>query len=151
MTSLSIRFINMVMAGLIAGILFGIWLGYNPKSLSVSTYVEQQQGAIKSLNTIMPLLGLITIILTLISAFLQKDNRTIFIFLIVATIFLVISGLVTKFGNQPINKIVMTWNKAEVPGTWTELRDKWWSFHILRTLTAVVAFCFIVATALRKS
>ncbi len=151
MTSLIIRFINMVMAGLIAGSLFGIWLGYNPKSLSVSTYVEQQQGAIKSLNTIMPLLGLITIILTLISAFLQKDNRTIFIFLIVATIFLVISGLVTKFGNQPINKIVMTWNKAEVPGNWTELRDKWWSFHILRTLTAVVAFCFIVAAALRKS
>lgn len=151
MTSLIIRFIDIVMAGLIAGILFGIWLGYNPKTFTVSTYLEQQQGAIKSLNTIMPLLGLITIILTLISAFLQKDNKTIFISLIIATIFLVISGLVTKFGNQPINKIVMTWNKTEVPSNWTELRDKWWSFHILRTLTAVVAFCFIVATALRKS
>ena len=151
MTSLIIRFIDIVMAGLIAGILFGIWLGYNPKTYSVSTYLEQQQGAIKSLNTIMPLLGLITIILTIISAFLQKDNKTIFISLVIATIFLIISGLVTKFGNQPINKIVMTWNKTEVPSNWTELRDKWWLFHILRALTAFVAFCFIVVTALRKS
>ncbi len=151
MTSLIIRFIDIVMAGLIAGILFGIWLGYNPKTYSVSTYLEQQQGAIKSLNTIMPLLGLITIILTIISAFLQKDNKTIFISLVIATIFLIISGLVTKFGNQPINKIVMTWNKTEVPSNWTELRDKWWLFHILRALTAFVAFCFIVVTTLRKS
>lgn len=150
MTSLIIRFINIIMAGLIAGILFGIWLGYNPKSYSVSTYIEQQQGAIKSLNTIMPLLGLITIILTLASAFLQKDNKTIFILLIIATVFLVISGLVTRFGNQPINKILMTWNKIEVPNNWTDLRDKWWSFHILRALTAIVAFCLIVAAGLRN-
>ena len=150
MTSLIIRFINIIMAGLIAGILFGIWLGYNPKTFSVSTYLEQQQGAIKALNTIMPLLGLITIMLTLISAFLQKDNKTVFITLIIAAILLVISGLITKFGNQPINKIVMAWNKAGVPGNWVQLRDKWWSFHILRAVTAVVAFCLIVPTAVRK-
>lgn len=150
MITLIIRFINIVMAGLIAGTLFGIWLGYNPKTFSVSTYLEQQQGAIKALNTIMPLLGLITTILTLISAFLQKDNKTVFITLIIAAILLVISGLVTKFGNQPINKIVMTWNKVEIPGNWTELRDKWWSLHIIRAVMAFVAFCLIVWTALRK-
>lgn len=105
MITLIIRFIDIVMAGIVAGILFGIWLGYNPKTFTVLTYIEQQQSAIKSLNTIMPLLGLITIILTIISAFLEKDNKTIFISLILATTFLVISGLVTKFGNQPINKI----------------------------------------------
>jgi len=150
MTTLLIRFINIIMAGLIAGILFGIWIGYNPIHLSAQTYVEQQQSVIKSLNTLMPLLGLITIILTLIAAFLQKNNKNIFITLLIAAVFLTISGLITKLGNQPINSIVMTWDKTNVPSNWTELRDKWWSLHIARALTAFIAFCLIIWSSMRK-
>ena len=151
MATLIIRFLNIIMAGLIAGTLFGIWVGYNPRNLSPATYVEQQQSVIKALNTLMPLLGLITIILTLISAFLQRDNKTVFISLIAATIFLVISALVTRFGNQPINSIVITWDKANLPGNWTELRDKWWSLHIVRAVTTFVAFCLIVWSGMQKA
>ena len=150
MTILILRFVNIVMAGLIAGTLFGIWIGYNPQNLSAPTYVEHQQSVIKALNTLMPLLGLVTIILTVVSAFLQRDNKTVFISLLIAAVLLIISGLVTRFGNQPINSIVMTWNKANVPANWTDLRDKWWSLHIIRALTAVVAFCLIVWTTMRK-
>jgi uncharacterized membrane protein len=150
MTTIIIRYINLIIAGLFAGILLGICLGYNPKNLSAATFIEQQQNVIKALNTLMPLLGLITIILTLLSAFLQKDNKTVFITLLMAALLLIISGIITRTGNQPINKIIMTWNKADIPANWTELRDKWWSFHIIRTVTTVVAFCLIVATAIRK-
>src|SRR6185312_13193803 len=150
MATLIIRFLNIMMAVLIAGTLFGIWVGYNPRNLPPATYVEQQQSAIKALNTLMPLLGLITIFLTLLSAFLQKDNKTVFITLIIAAVFLIISGLVTRFGNQPINSIVMTWNKADVPANWTELRDKWWSLHIIRAITAFVAFCLIAWAGMPK-
>ena len=145
-----IRFFNIVMAGLIAGTLFGIWIGYNPQNLSAQTYVEQQQSVIKALNTMMPILGLIAIILTLIAAFMQKSNQTVFIILLAATVLLITSGLVTRFGNQPINSIVMTWNKADVPNNWLELRNKWWSWHVIRAITALVAFCLIVWTSMRK-
>ena len=151
MTILIIRFIDLLMAGLIAGVLFGIWIGYNPQTLSAQTYLEQQQSAIKALNTLMPLLGLITILLTVISAFIQRDNKTVFIALLIAAAFLIISGLVTRFGNQPINSIVMTWNKVDVPGNWAELRDKWWSLHKIRAVTSVLAFCIIIWTNIRKA
>lgn len=150
MTIIIIRFLNIVMAGLIAGTLVGIWIGYNPQNLSAQTYVEHQQSVIKALNTLMPLLGLITIILTVLSAIMQRDNKTIFISLLIAAVLLIISGLVTRFGNQPINSIVMTWNKADVPSNWTELRDKWWSLHIIRALTAMAAFCLIVWIYVQK-
>ena len=150
MATLLIRYLNIIMAGLISGIMLGIWLGYNPKTLSVETYVEQQQSVIKSLNTLMPLLGLVTILLTLFSGFLQKNNPAILITLLIAALLLIISGLVTKLGNQPINSIVSTWNKNNSPADWTEFRDKWWSFHIIRTLTALIAFCLIVWTGIRK-
>ncbi len=150
MSLLVIRFLNIVMAGLIAGTLFGIWIGYNPQNLSAQTYVEQQQSVIKALNTLMPILGLLVIILTVISAFMQKGNQTVFILLLIAAVLLIISGLVTRFGNQPINSIVMTWNKVDAPNNWLELRDKWWSWHVIRALSALVAFCLIVWTSMRK-
>lgn len=69
-----IQFADIVLTGLIAGIIFGIWLGYNPENLSAVTYVEQQQSAIRSLNVLMPLLGLISIILTIVYAIICKKK-----------------------------------------------------------------------------
>ena len=150
MQLLAVRFLNLLMAGLVAGTLLGISLGYNPKNLSALAYLEQQQNAIKSLNTLMPILGFITIVITLTSAFLQKSNKTIFIVLLVATAFLIISGLVTRLGNQPINSMVMNWGNADMPADWMSLRDKWWTFHIVRTITAVTAFGLIIWASLRR-
>lgn len=95
----------------------------------------------------MPLLGLTAIILTVISAFMQRGNQTGFIILLVATVLLIISGLVTRFGNQPVNNIVMTWNKVNIPNDWLELRNKWWSWHVIRAMSALLAFCLIVWTS----
>jgi hypothetical protein len=145
------RFVNIVLAGLIAGALLGIWLGFNPVTYSFSTYIEHQQGAIKALNVLMPVLGLITILLTLVSAFLQKNNQVVFVTLIIAAVLLITSGLVTKFGNQPINKIIMTWHNSDVPANWTELRDRWWTLHQIRALSALIAFFLIVWTSVRKN
>ena len=150
MTTHIIRFLTLLMAGLVAGTLFGIWIGYNPKNLSVNTYVEYQQGAIKALNTLMPILGLISVILTVIAAILQKQDQFVFVILIIASGFLIISGLITKFGNQPINSIVMTWSKNSIPTNWTELRDKWWLLHKLRTLTTFISFCLIIWSNVRN-
>jgi len=138
------------MVALVTGTIFGIWIGYNPKDLSASTFIEQQQNAILALNTLMPILGLITILLTLTSAFLQRKDKVAFLVLLVASAFLIVSGLTTRFGNQPINSIVMTWDMNTPPNNWTELRNQWWIFHELRTLFAFIGLCLIVWTSIKK-
>ena len=150
MTTRIIRFCNIIMAALVTGTIFGIWIGYNPKDLSASTFIEQQQNAILALNTLMPILGLITILLTLTSAFLQRKDKVAFLVLLVASAFLIVSGLTTRFGNQPINSIVMTWDMNNPPNNWTELRNQWWIFHELRTLSAFIGLCLIVWTSIKK-
>lgn len=150
MTTRIIRFCNIVMVALVTGTIFGIWIGYNPKDLSAPTFIEQQQNAILALNTLMPILGLITILLTLTSAFLQRKDKITFSVLVVASVFLIVSGLTTKFGNQPINSIVMTWDMNTPPNNWTELRNQWWIFHELRTLSAFIGLCLIVWTSIKK-
>jgi hypothetical protein len=139
-----IQFSDIVLTGLIAGIIFGIWIGYNPRDLSAATYVEQQQNAIHALNVLMPILGLISILLTAAYAVMCKREKSKRNLLFIATILLIVSGLITRFGNQSINAIVITWNLETIPDTWTTLRDKWWSFHIMRTLSTMIAFALIV-------
>src|SRR5258706_4902171 len=138
-----VRFASIVFAALISGGMFVIWVGYDPAPLSPPTYVEQQQNVIRALNMLMPVLGAITVVLTLISAFLQRKDRKAFVLLIVAAAFLIVSGLLTRFGNQPINAIVMTWDIARPPANWIELRDQWWGFHRLRTISGLVALILI--------
>ena len=43
-----VRFTNIVLAALVVGTMFGIWLGYDPARLTASAYVEQQQNAIRA-------------------------------------------------------------------------------------------------------
>ncbi|MCF8237743.1 MAG: DUF1772 domain-containing protein [Saprospiraceae bacterium] len=149
MTLNLVRFLNIILAGIMAGAVFVIWIGYNPQGYSSETYIEQQQAAITALNTLMPLLGMLTLVLTIISAVQQKRDRPVLITLFIAAGFMIASGLTTRFGNQPINAIVMTWDKAAAPADWTALRDQWWSFHIVRTITTFCGFALVVWSALR--
>ena len=139
-----IKFVDVVLTGIIAGIIFGVWIGYNPKSLSAVAYVEQQQNAIRALNVVMPVLGLIAIILTIVYAIQCKEDKLNRNLLLVAASLLIVSGLVTRFGNQPINAIVITWDLNSIPGNWTELRDKWWTLHTIRTFLTLAGFAIIV-------
>lgn len=146
-----ITFLTILSAALLAGIMFGIWIGYNPINLSEPSYIEQQQNMIRRLKVLMPLLGLATIVLTVVSAFLNKQSKITFISLLIAAMFLVVSGLITRFGNQPINDIVMTWSVDSPPANWIELRDKWLSLHIIRTVIVLSALCILILMGIRSS
>lgn len=139
-----IQFFDIILTGLIAGVIFGIWIGFNPHDLSALAYVEQQQNTIRALNVLMPVLGFISIVLTILYGVFSKGERLNRILLFVAAALLMASGLTTRFGNQPINEIVMSWELDSIPGDWKVLRDKWWSLHIIRTITAMVSFAVIV-------
>lgn len=146
-----VGFLNLLLAALVAGTMFGIWLGFDPRSLSASTYVEHQQNTILALNILMPLLGLFTILLTLLSAFLQRVNKVNMFILLVAAGLFIISGLITRFGNQPINSMMMNWDVNNPPANWTQLRNQWWSLHTLRTLTGSIGLCLIILASIKRS
>lgn len=145
-----IRFLNIILAALLAGVSFGIWIGFNPMSLSETVYVGQQQNMLLSLRVLMVALVLITTILTVISAFLQKSNKPVFIALVTASILFVACILITRFGNKPIDDIVLTWTSNSIPENWRELRDKWWSLHKLRTIAEILSLFIITWAQIKK-
>lgn len=150
MTTTSIRFLNILVAALLAGVSFGIWIGFNPNHLSPSTYLEQQQNMLKALQVLMVSLVFMATLITILSAYLQKSNRPVFSMLLVAAGFFVACILITRFGNKPIDDQVMTWTVDSLPANWTELRDSWWSFHRMRTITELIALILITWSGIKK-
>jgi hypothetical protein len=145
-----IRFLNIILAALLAGTSFGIWIGFNPMNLSPFAYIEQQQNMLQSLRTLMVSLIVFATIITILSAYLQKQDKSTFIFLIFAAVFFIACILITRFGNKPIDDKVITWTKDVIPNNWTELRDNWWSFHILRTVAEIIALLLVTWTSINK-
>lgn len=143
-----IRFVLLLLLALLVGSMFGILAGYDPRALSAAAYVEQHQNAVRGLNVLLPVMGAICILLTISLAFLAKDDRRTRYLLVVAALMLIAAGLITRFGNQPINAVVMTWSPQAPAANWTELRDQWWQWHVVRTLAGVAALALTLLALL---
>jgi hypothetical protein len=145
-----IRFLNVILAALLAGTSFGIWIGFNPMNLSLSTYVEQQQHLLYSLSTLMICMVVAATSITIASAFLQRKNKQIFVTLLIASAFFIGCILISRFGNQPIQNDMMIWKVNSVPDDWTSCRDKWWTFHIMRTITELIALSLVTFASIKR-
>ena len=110
-----------------------------------------QQNAIRALNDILPALGALSILITLIAAYAAREERARLIMLIAAVVGLAAAGIITRFFNQPINAIVMAWTASAPPGDWSNLRDEWWRWHAVRLASALIAFSLIIGAAMRRA
>lgn len=149
MSAAIMDFVDLLLCGLLVGAMFGAWLMLRPARLDAPTYVLVQQNAIRALNDVLPALGGLTILITLAAAFVAREDRTLMIMLIVAGVSLTIAGIITRFSNQPINAVVMTWAADAPPADWTLLRDRWWYWHVVRMTFALTAFFLIIGAVLR--
>ncbi len=124
-------------------------MGFNPSAYSGSTYVEQQQNLVHSLNTLMVALVFLAAIVTIISAWLQRKDKPNFIALLFAAAMFVACIFISRFGNYPIQQEMLTWKADALPSNWTMLRDAWWSLHIKRTIAELVALVLVAWTSTR--
>ena len=148
MATNAIRFVLPMLVALLVGTMVGIWAGFNPASLSSSAYVEQQQNAIRAFNVLLPAVGACCILLAVLLAFMSAGDLRSRYLLVAVVALLVVAGLVTRFGNQPINAIVVTWSAQSPAANWAQLRDEWWQWHVVRSLAGVGALALLVLAVL---
>lgn len=150
MFSTMIDFADVLLAALVVGAMFGIWLIFNPAGLAAGVYITLQQQGIRRLNRAMPMLGAATILLTILAAVLGRDHRTRLGLLVGTVVCFVASGLITRFLNQPINAIVITWHPDAPPANWTGVRDEWWRWHLARLLAGLGGLSLLIAAMLQR-
>jgi len=137
---------SLVVTSLLVGSMFGVWRGFNPATFSAETFMEVQQVAIHGLNDLLPIMGLVSVVLTLVLAFLARRGGTRLLYGGAAAA-LIVAGAVTRLYNQPINDIVMSWSGTPPEG-WQALRDSWWSWHMVRLAAAFVGELFLINAVL---
>jgi hypothetical protein len=151
MSSTIIDFANVLLGALLVGAIFGVSLVLNPTGLDGSVYVAVQQQGIRTLNRVMPALGAATILATIAAAVVGRGDSTRLRLLIAAVICFAAVGLVTRFLNQPINAIVMTWRiELPLPANWMGLRDEWWRWHLIRLIAGLSGLSALIAATLKR-
>jgi hypothetical protein len=144
MFSIVLEFVNLLLAALVTGAMFGVWLILNPVGQAAGAYVELHQRGVRTVNTILPRLGAATILVTIVAAIAARGDRLRVGLLVATAVCFVTIGLVTRFLNQPINAVVMTWNSDALPAGWERLRDAWWRWHFLRLAAGLAGVCLLI-------
>jgi hypothetical protein len=72
MFSILFEFANMLLASLFVGSIFGMWFLLNPVGLNAASYILLQQHAINRLNKILPAMGMVTVLMTIVAAVLGR-------------------------------------------------------------------------------
>ena len=123
-------------SGLMAGLLFGDWLGpsFARAAMSASSFIQFQQIVhINYLRTLPALstIALVAPVLWLIVLRADRDTAQ-FKILLCATIAIAIGYTITFIFNVPVNNQLETWSAAAPPPNAREIWSQWEKAHVVR-------------------
>ena len=134
--------INLILVMLVTGIFWGTWFTLT-RSLDLfpaDNFIRIGKTLIGNvawpMRTLMPVTLLSLAWLCLITV----KVRPSFYFFAGSFLLMVITLLITVMVEVPIDNQIKTWTVHTVPDNWTALREKWGTFHALRTVTSVLSF-----------
>lgn len=92
----------------------------------------------------------VAIIFPVVYALVSGKNPAVRRLATAAAIAALISILVTRFGNVPVNRLMRVWEAGRPPENWREILDRWNMFNNIRTVFALASFILvIIATQVR--
>ena len=152
MNRLSItRVVAVVSSGIMAGLLFGDWLGpaFARSAMSVSSFIEFQQIVHTNYLMTLPALSTLALAAPVLWLVLLRNRRDSAEFKVVfaATIAIAVGFMITLVFNVPVNEELETWKAAAPPANAREIWSKWETAHVVRTVFWVLGF-FLEAVAL---
>jgi hypothetical protein len=151
MISEMIAFVDLLLAALLVGAMFGVWLLLNPARRLPGLYITLHQQGIRTLNTALPAFGAATVLLSLIAAVLARGESVECCLLIATATCFAAAGFITRFQNQRMNATVITWKSDAPPANWTKVTDAWLEWHVIRLIVGVVGLSLLNVAILRRS
>lgn len=145
-----ILFGSLLFVGLTAGAAYVVWFVYNPDGMSSAFYVENMQHSIRRLTIPLPTIVLLGLLFTAIASFQARNDRSVFSLLAIACVCVLAVGLITRFGNIPINNQILTWNVDSPPADWLTVAKEWWRLHTARLILQTAALCLVISAVLLR-
>ena len=139
-----VQIIALLCSGLMAGLLFGDWLGpsFARARMSASSFIEFQQIVHYNYLVTLPALSFLAVIAPVVWLVLWRSRRRApeFWILLVATVLIIIGQAITFLVNVPVNDVLETWNPAAPPSDARQVWARWETAHVVRTVVWVAGF-----------
>jgi len=149
-----VRSVSLLFTGLFAGFLLGVLVLENSlRAYDGSVYTQVRKVELDSLDTLASVTLIPALLSTLVVAVLAIRARSNDRQLLLAAFALLLVVFVTTLAiNLPINGAQADWSVQAPPSDWSDVRDRWQLAHVLRTISAMLAFCSLtVATMVRTA
>ena len=147
------RFVNLLLAGLLAGNEFGTWAAVHPALgiLSAGERIRAEQEVTRRYSRIMPFWMSSVIVSCLAVLALTRARRSAaFFFALTGTTCFVAMLLSTLLGNVPINNRVLELSPENDFEEFLRLRERWDRLHAFRVLLNVAGLGFLCLGALEE-
>jgi hypothetical protein len=91
------------------------------------------------------------LLFTAVASFQARNDHAVFWLLATASLSVLAVGLITRFGNIPINNRILTWNSDSPPADWLLVAQKWWRLQTARLILQAAALCLVSAAVLIRT
>ena len=139
----TVQFLTSFLILLVSGVFWGPWLSLHRsiKVFSATEFVRLVKVLAKNLGAPMRFLMPVCVFFIAVSVWIypQKDSYG-FYFSIASLVFMLLSLLITVVVEVPIVNEIIRYEPERVPAGWESLRNRWLKFHVVRMITALLAF-----------
>lgn len=147
---LAVAVFAVVAVGLLGGIMVGTGMSASTARLlpeAAWTLSFQKEDALFS--KVMPPVFILTVLGLGAAAVLARGSARAWFS--AAAVLALLALVVTVRGEVPINQQIQGWTAGAAPAIWMELRDRWFRIHLVRTISAMLAFlCSTTGLALLR-
>jgi len=148
-----VRAVSLLFTGLFAGFLLGVLVLENSlRGYDASVYTQVRKVELDSLDTLASVTLIPALLSTLVVAALVIRARGNDRWLLLGAVAVLVVVFVTSLAiNLPINGDQADWSVQAPPSDWASVRDRWQLAHVVRTVSAVLAFCSLTAAAVIRT
>jgi len=146
------RSIALLLIGLYAGGVVFVVLAPSAGRLPGPSYVRQWQALNTDYGRVMPPLLLTSVLALVVTTVLTwHHGRSVLLLGAGALLLVVFTIVITVVAMEPLNRIADSWDPDGLPTGWQQVRERWSSLHLVRTVSAVLAFaCLTVSQAIDR-
>ncbi|MBN9381851.1 MAG: DUF1772 domain-containing protein [Chitinophagaceae bacterium] len=145
------EFISLMLGALVMGVFWGTWftLTRSIPDFSVAEFIHIGKTIMNNVAIPMSIFMPATLLFMLIATLLSRRSGSFYLYLI-SFILMLITLVITVAVEVPLDNQIRTWTATTAPANWESIRQKWDSFHILRTFSSIGSVGFFAWGAIKR-
>jgi hypothetical protein len=119
------------------------------KQMRAESFIELRNLLNRHLQISLRVTYYLSLLMSLIWCYFTTESHSeiLIITSFLALIMLLVDIVLLLKGDQPINKVISTWNAESYPDNWEDYREKWFFHYHIRQIAGLIGFLSLLAGA----